>query len=317
MTEPLLPPDSADSAELDPTDLAASVALDNEASSDQSDQPLDAAGPVATRIEQFRQISTAIAADIIAPEPAVRDAHLAAALAAFGPDENRGQLTHAGESDATVVALADRRQYAARRRWLAVAAVVAVVALAVPFVNAIKHQSSTVQTSASSAGPPSTASEPAASPTPAAGPNAPDASGSSTTTGPGSPSAGPRNPTTTGTVLTGDSPADLGSASSPQELAALVHSAEPNLTVAPHSPSSTQTSTASSATAPVTPAAACDATERARYRGLGDLVLATTADYRGTLVDVLVYAVPSATGANYRLLAVAPGDCTTFVDILL
>ena len=319
MTEPLSPLDPADPAELDPTDLAASVALDNESSDDQSDQPLDPAGPVATRIDEFRRISTAVAADIVAPEPAVRDAHLAAALAAFGPDEDRGQSTQAGESDPSVVALADRRQRAARRRWLAVAAAVAVVALAVPFVNAIRHQSSTVQTSASSASPPSTASEAAAPPVPADGPIAPDMSGSSTTTGRGAPIAGPLDPTTTGSVVISTSPPDLGSASSPQELAALVHTADPNLTVvAPNPPSSTQTSTASSTIAPVTPAAAtCDATERVQYPGLGDLVLATTANYRGTPVDVLVYAMPSATGSSYRLLAVAPGDCTTVVDILL
>ena len=308
MTEPLLPPDPADPAELDPTDLAASVALDNESPDDQRDLPLDPASPVAIRVDQFRRISTAVAADIVTPESAVRDAHLAAALAAVSPDKALGESTRSSE---TVVALADRRDHPARRRWLAAAAAVAVVALAVPFANAIRHQSNTVQTSASSASPPSTAS-----PVPAAGPIAPDAGGSSTTTGPGGPRTGPVDPTITSSVVISSPPLDLGSASSPQELAALVHTADPRLATPPNSLSSTQDGTVSSTIAP-TAAATCDAAERTHYPGLGDLVLATTAQYRGTNVDVLVYAAPTTAGPSYRLLAVTPGDCTTVVDILL
>jgi hypothetical protein len=327
MTEPLQPP------EIDPADLAASAALDGESPDQTADERRDATSTevmdeaaVAARIEQFRHVSAAVASGIVVPEPSVRDAHLAAALAAVatggiesaagaaGGDEN-----HDPDPVAPPVSLAAHRARPSRRQWVAVAAAVAAVALAVPFVNAIRHRSRTSQTEASSAGPTSTASSTAAAAAAAAGPSsgfspaAGDAA--STTTAPAAAAQGAISSDQSANVAP---PVDLGTASSPEELAALVHTAEPQLAVAPHSPTSTQAGTRPSTTVPASPdAAACDAAVRAREPGLGDLALATSATFRGTHVDVLVYVVTTDAGTGYRLLAVTPADCTTVVDILL
>jgi hypothetical protein len=305
MTEPLQPP------EFDLSDLAASAALDGETL-----DPMPPGAPpvddalVAARIDTFQLVSAAVAADIVLPEPAVRDVQLATALAtalALSAESSAPSGSADGEVPTPPVGLASRRARPSRRRWIAIAAAAAVVALAIPFINAIQHQSSSVQTSASSAGTPSTAAT-ADALVQAASTITPPINGTPPNTT-SSVAPAPATLASSTTIASGVAPGDLGPASSPQELAALIRGAEPDLLTAPVSPTTIVSAS------PV--AVACDSHERAQYAGLGALVLGTTAEFRGAPVAVLVYAVSTASGSGYRLLAVAPGNCTTVVDLSL
>jgi hypothetical protein len=306
MTEPLQPP------EFDLSDLAASAALDGETL-----DPMPPGAPpvddalVAARIDTFQLVSAAVAADIVLPEPAVRDVQLATALAtalALSAESSAPSGSADGEVPTPPVGLASRRARPSRRRWIAIAAAAAVVALAIPFINAIQHQSSSVQTSASSAGPPSTAAT-ADALVQAASTITPPANGPASSTSTSSVAPAPAPLASSTTTASEVAPGDLGPASSPQELADLIRAAEPDLLIAPASPTTTVPASRV--------AVAGGSHQRVQYAGLGALVLGTTAEFRGAPVAVLVYAVSTAIGSGHRLLAVTPGNCTTVVDLSL
>ena len=333
MTEPLDLPDA------DPADLAASAALDAGSHAGEiglgeapagADSPESLEPAVADRLEQFRRVQSAMTSGLTPPDPATRDAHIAAALAALTADLLTADIATAAADvasaegpDATVAAAAPTDDLAARRtgaarhrtrnRWLAAAAAVALVALAVPLVNALRDQSSSTSNMAAST---SGTEAPTAAFTPFGAPAEPRAGDNGVTTT--SAAAATNQSETAASADTTFTPAvagDLGSASSPQELAGLVQTAEPQAMTATPPPTGTADADTPTTTADPAGPAGCDGAVRAASPELGPLVVVTSAQYRGLPVEVLVYATTSGTGGAHRLIAVTPSDCAIVVDL--
>jgi hypothetical protein len=208
-----------------------------------------------------------------------------------------------------VVPLARRSDHRTRNRWLAAAAAVALVALAVPLVRAMSDQSTSHLTAASTA-----ESTPSSSVAPSVAADGRAGDPSSTTSAPSTlqaAAAAPSTPAPSTTVAI--VPGDLGSASSPQELASLVETSQPQLLTAP--PTAGQLDAVPPSTADPTGPAGCDAAVRSASPELGRLEVAASAHYRSLPVEVLVYVTTSPDGPSHRLVAVDPTSCAVVVDL--